>query len=175
MGHSTVPRAGVRPAPCTASSPATLSASGRFRFFHRTGSKAPGTPLLCSVPAGADNTDGDRDKRRKLAGAFQLPTRGRLTLESSAQEKKEAARISGWNTWSHIAAEMRRRANGIDARGAGTVDRQPGENTVGRTVAEKGEARRVPHFADIEDCLDDADKSLTGVLRDTLPGVDNSQ
>ena len=75
MDHPAVPRAGVRPARCNASSPATLSASGRFRFFHHTGSKAPGTALLCSVPAGADKTDGaDRDKRRKLAGGSPLPT-----------------------------------------------------------------------------------------------------
>lgn len=75
MGHPAVPRAGVRPARCNASSPATLSASGRFRFFHHTGSRAPGTALLCSVPAGADKTDGgDRDKRRKLAGGSPLPT-----------------------------------------------------------------------------------------------------
>jgi hypothetical protein len=63
-GHPAVPRAGVRPARCKASSPATLPASGRFHSFHHTGSKAPDTALLCSVPSGADKTDaGDRDNR----------------------------------------------------------------------------------------------------------------
>jgi hypothetical protein len=75
MGPPAVPRAGVRPARCNASSPATLLASGHFRFFRHTGSTALGTALPCSVPVGADTTDGgDRDKWRKLAGGPPLPT-----------------------------------------------------------------------------------------------------
>jgi hypothetical protein len=73
-GRPAVPRAGVRQARCSASSPAIQGASDRFRFLRRTGNKAPGTSLLCSVPAGADKIDGgDCDKQQRLAGGSPRP------------------------------------------------------------------------------------------------------